>query len=289
MPQPLIELGGASDAPVMHIALANGFAPETYLPLLEPFFQAYRVVCLPPRALWGDGPPPPVSEPGDWRDVAADLLAGLEQHGLDDVVALGHSFGGIASMLAALELPRRFRALILLDPTILTPDILSMMKQGRAAGLTDQHPLVRAALRRTRHFDSVQQAYERFKGRRLFQDWPERTVRLYAEAGTEPDPAGGVRLRWSPEWEAYYYATGYADTWDILPRLDGVLPTLFLQGAESDTYITESFERVKSLLPGATHIQISGHGHLFPHSAPQHTAQIIQDWLNDRQIAHETP
>src|SRR5262245_22227216 len=115
MPQTLYEFGGKPDAPVMHLAVANGFPPQTYIPLFQPFTERYRVVSLPPRALWSGQHDP--SETGSWRALADDLLAGMETHKLNNVIAVGHSFGGVASALAAIKQPQRFRALILLDPT----------------------------------------------------------------------------------------------------------------------------------------------------------------------------
>ena len=65
MPQTLLELAGDADAPILHIAPANGFPPQTYLPMLRGLSASYRVVCCPPRALWGDQAPP--AELRDWR------------------------------------------------------------------------------------------------------------------------------------------------------------------------------------------------------------------------------
>ncbi len=275
MPQPLYTFGG--DGPIIHIAVANGFPPQTYQPLLQPFTAQYRVVCLPPRALWPDKPLPP-EQPGSWRSVADDLLDGLRQYELTDVIAIGHSFGGIASMPAALDEPQRFRALILLDPTILTPERVQMMKMAQETGQTELIPLVQTAHRRRRDFEGVEDAYIYFKGKPLFSDWPDETVRLYAESMTRPS-SNGLELAWTPEWEAHYYRSYYTEIWETLPRLRGMLPTLIIRGGATDTFVEESLAQVKTLVPDAVYVDIPGHGHLFPQSAPGETWQVIQDWL----------
>jgi pimeloyl-ACP methyl ester carboxylesterase len=275
MAQPLYTFGG--DGPIMHIAVANGFPPQTYQPLLQTFTRKYRVVCLPPRALWPDNPPPP-EQPGSWRSVADDLLDGLHQYELIDVIAIGHSFGAIASMLAALDEPARFRALILLDPTILTPERVQMMRMAQKTGQTELIPLVQTARRRRRNFESVEEAGSYFKGKPLFADWPDETVRLYAESVTRPT-SNGLELAWSPEWEAHYYRSMYTDIWETLPRLRGLLPTLIIRGGATDTLVEESLAQVKTLVPDATYLDIPGHGHLFPQSAPEETRQVIEGWL----------
>lgn len=278
--QPLLELGGAPDAPPLHIAPANGFPPETYVPLLRPFMNAYRVLNLPPRALWPGHPlPPPVRDiSGDWRGLADDLLAGLDRYALHDLILVGHSFGGVASLLAVLRQPERFRALILLDPTLLPETTLQMLQAARDQNALEQVPLVQKALHRRRHFESAEAAYERLRSRSLFAQWSDEALRRYVAAGTVPTEQG-VTLRWAPEWEAHYFATVVTDIWDDIPALDGLLPTLVLQGGTTDTFVDASAERMRALLPHATHQAIAGHGHLFPQSAPEATAQVMRAWL----------
>ena len=274
---PLINLGGTG--PMINIAPANGITPQTYLPMLQPLSAAYHFIALPPRALWGNQLVPETL--GTWEtDYARDMLDGLRVHNLTGVIGFGHSFGGIATALAALEEPARFRALILLDPTILTPQILETLKLMRDSGtIGEDFPLAARALKRQRWFASREDAYAYFRPRGIFKDWDEAALQAYVEYGLIPD-GDGVALAWSPEWEAYYFKTGYTGTWELLSRLDGLVPTLILRGADSDTYVAESAAEVRTLLPRATHIDILGHGHLFPQSAPSEAGRIIADWLS---------
>lgn len=280
MPQPIIELGGAPDAPIMHIAIANGFFAETYLPLLSHFFADYRVVCLPPRALWENAPEPPSVSAEGWRIMADDILAGLAAHQLEDVTLVGHSMGGTASMLAALKEPERFKQLVLLDPTILTQEQSRMLGEAQHAGIAEQFWMAQNALKRRNFFESKEAAYEHFAGKTLFERWPDQTLRLYVEHGLVPAPDGdGVVLRFTPGWEAYYFASGYAYGWEDLPKLNGLLPTLIIQAEGSDAFTDESYAAAQALVPSATFEQITGQPHLFPQTAPDETAQMIKSWL----------
>lgn len=279
MPQSLIELGGQSDASIMHVALANGFPPQTYIPMARSFMEDYRVLSFPPRALWGDEDPP--NSYMNWSILGDDLLAALSAHQMQDVVAVGHSFGAIGSLLAVIKEPQRFRALIMLDPTMLMPEFLNMINMVWQQNLVDQIPLVQGALRRRREFDSLDDAYERFREKRFFAGWSDEIVRLYAQYGTQPKSNGqGVELAWSPEWEAFYFSTVHNTIWEDLPQLDGLLPTLIIRGGDSDTFVPEAQAKVKDILPGADFAEVAGHGHLFPQSAPDETAKIIQEWLS---------
>jgi pimeloyl-ACP methyl ester carboxylesterase len=282
MPQPLIELGGDISKPLLSFAPANGFVPQVYLPMLRPFMQDYRVISVPPRALWGDETPPIPSPETSWERLADDLLAAYRQFNLRELVALGHSFGGIATVLAALKEPEHFKAIVLLDPTILSREFCEWMRQAIASGQSSQSPLAQGASRRRNQFESVEDVYQRFKGKSVFADWDDEVLRLYAEYGTTANPDGSRRLTWPPEWEAFYFSSYYADVWREIPKLNALdIPLLIIGGGASDTYTPDVAKEVAELLPKATHASIAGHGHLFPQSAPKETAAVIGEWLKD--------
>lgn len=280
MPQTLLELAGDAAAPVLHIAPANGFPPQTYLPMLRGLSAKYRVVCCPPRALWGDQAPP--AELRDWRMVADDLLAAFERWRLRDIVAVGHSLGGIASLLAVLQEPARFKALAMLDPVMLMPDALAWFKSMIDNGSASQSPLIQAAMRRRRHFVSREQAFQRFRAKSSFADWTDAALRLYVEHGLRARADGpGFELTWTIEWEIYYYSTIYQPIWQVLHQLDGLLPILMIRGENSDTFTEESLHLARSTLRSAELVTLEGQGHLFPQAAPDAAAPIIADWLAD--------
>ncbi|MDE2637767.1 MAG: alpha/beta hydrolase [Chloroflexota bacterium] len=277
MPQPLIELAGDLGAPTLHLAPANGFPPQTYLPMLR-LLRGYRCVCLPPRALWGDQKPP--SEYRDWRSEADDLLSGLNRHDLRKVIAVGHSLGGVVSMLALLKAPERFNALVMLDPPILLPDLLEMIRLAWEENLVEHIPMVQMARRRRQIFESEAAAFARFRGKRVFADWADESLWLYVEHGLRRRAAGdGFELIWSIDWEAHYFATVYQDIWADLPKLNGLAPSLFIRGEDSDTFSREAYHLAQALAPKADFQLMPGRGHLFPLAAPAQTARLVTDWL----------
>ncbi|GAB4522876.1 MAG: alpha/beta hydrolase [Anaerolineae bacterium] len=276
--QPIYDFGGSG--PLLHLAIANGFPPPVYLPFVRPLLGRYHVMSLPPRALWPDEQPP--AKRLAWnKTLAVDLMNGMREHDLREVIAVGHSFGGIASLLAVLAEPERFKALILLDPTILPQRLLWTMRLIRAVGSDYGNTLAQRTDKRRDTFESTQAAYENLKGKRLFADWDDEALRQYAESMRPVE--GGVKLAWPREWEAFYFRTLYTGTWGELPKLrrqmQSGLPVLIIRGGTSDTLLAESAARIRALLPGAAYAEIAGHGHLFPQSAPAETAQIIQNWL----------
>ena len=282
MPQTLIELTGESDAHLLHIMPANGFPPETYLPMLHSL-SPYRAVSLPPRALWGDERPPDGFRA--WDADADDLLAGLEGNDLHDIVAVGHSLGGIVSMLALLKSPERFKALIMLDPVILPQPVLDMLGSAQDSGAVEELPLVAGALRRRAFFESREDAFRRFRDKPVFADWQEETLRLYVDHGLRPRADdSGFELRWSTAWEAHYFSTVHRDIWRDLPKVSGLAPTLIVRASFSHTFPMESAVRAKALLPEVDFHEMEGQGHLFPQAAPLETERVIAQWLRSRHL-----
>lgn len=278
MPHPLLELGGTG--PLVHLLPANGFPPETYLPALAPVLAGHRVVSLPPRALWQDAGPPP-DRPGTWLTLAEDLLAGIRKHSLPPLVAVGHSFGAVASLVAAALEPARFRGLALLDPTILPPAIMAGLREQRRLGEMSFRPLVQGARKRRDRFGDESEAFAYWRGKPLFADWPDDAVRRYTRAMLTPSGEGDLVLAWPGAWEAHYYESFYTESWDAVERLDSSLPVLIVGGAESDTLLPEATALLLEKLPQARHVTIPGYGHLFPHAAPEPTGAVLADWMQE--------
>ena len=278
MPYPLVELGGRG--PVVHLALANGFPPETYFPAVEPLTRRYRVVSLPPRALWADAGPPP-AEPGSWDALADDMLEGMRRHGLDRVIGIGHSFGAVATLLATVREPARFRALCFLDPTILPPAIMDDLRRLRERGEISFRALVQGALKRRSAFATEAEALDYWRDKPLFADWSEEALRRYTKSMLRPAGGGGYTLAWSPAWEAWYYMSFHAESWAALDQFDPSIPLLVVRGERSDTFFPEAEALLRVKRPGTVCRVIPGRGHLFPQAAPDETAQLIQAWLED--------
>jgi len=276
MPYPLIELGGRG--PVAHLAPANGFPPATYVPALSGLMNDHRVVSLPPRALWPDAGPPP-AEPGSWESLADDLLEGMRRHELDGVIGIGHSFGAVATLLAAVREPERFRALVFLDPTILPPAVMDDLRRLRERGEMSFRPLVQGALKRRAVFATEADAFAYWRTRPLFADWSDDALHRYTTSILRPAPDGGFSLAWSPAWEAWYYMSFYPESWTALERLDPAISLLVVRGERSDTFFPESEALFRERRPRAAFHVMPGHGHLFPQSAPEATGRILAEWL----------
>jgi pimeloyl-ACP methyl ester carboxylesterase len=278
----LQEFGG--DGPCVHLAHANGFPPGTYRPFADALAtcratgtthaQGYHVIALPARPLWPDSRPE--SAPS-WHVLADDLIQGFDALGLRGIIGVGHSMGGVCTMWAAIRRPDLFRAVVLIDPVILPPNVLRAASLMRWVVLSSRQPLVQGALRRRRTWTNRQACYDRFRTKPFFANWPDQSLWAYVEAGTRPTRDGEVELVYPPEWEAHIFATAPTDVWDSVPQLD--VPALIIRGENTDTFRPESQSRMERLLPQARYHVMPDAGHLVPMERPDETAKVVRGFL----------
>lgn len=268
-----------STTDTIHIYHANGFPPTCYKGLANALPDHYKIVAFEARSIWT--PPPPIETMQDWQVMADDLLNGMDQQGLQKVISIGHSMGGVAAMLASLKAPERFKALVLLDPTLLPRHFLWGM---RAARLNPrfQMPLTTLALKRRRSWMSREEAFDRFKGRGPFARWPDNALHDYVAAITKPiaDEAGNIsryELNYLPEWEAQVYETIPLNIWSAVPKIS--IPTVVICGTDSDTFQSKSVKYFQRLRPDIKVIPIPGATHFLPMEVPEIIAGYIKDFL----------
>ncbi len=266
------DLGGSG--PIVHLAHANGFPPGTYRPLADTLSHRYHVISLPSRPLWPGSHPE--SAP-DWHPLTDDLIRGLDELGLRSILGIGHSIGGVLTMWAAIRRPDLFRAVVLIDPVILPPPWLWLMRVMRTLGLRERQPLVQTALRRRRTWRSRERCYQLYRRNPFFAAWPDESLHAYVEAGTRERADGSVELVYPPEWEAHIFATTPTDVWRAVPRLQ--TPTLVIRGGRSNTFRPTSQALMRYLVPRARFVVIPGAGHLVPMERPAETGETVRGFF----------
>ncbi len=267
-----------SQKPLLHLAHANGFPPSTYIRALTPLLERFHVISFYARPFWADCPPAETLE--NWSVFADDLLNGLAEVKAEKIIAIGHSLGGVATLYAAVRQPELFSHVILIDPTMLPPAFLRKVIWMKWLGMEARTELVQGALRRRRHWESREQAYQSFKEKPLFKKWPDEILRAYVEGMTAPSEKEGVQLTYSPEWEAQIYRTIPTDVWKKAAQLSQ--PTLVIRGEKSNTFTAESekaFHKANSLASFAVE---KNAGHLVPQEQPDEIGHIILGFLDSK-------
>ncbi|MBZ4417795.1 alpha/beta fold hydrolase [Myxococcus sp. RHSTA-1-4] len=260
--------------PVLHLAHANGFPPGSYRKLIDFLKPRYRVVTIRSRALVPGSDPRALR---NWHDLADELVHALRSRGLRDVIGVGHSVGGVASLLASVKAPELFRAVVALDPVLLTGKRLWMLQAASLLGMRSRMPLARGARRRRERWSSREEVAASYRKKALFHRLDPEAFQDYLTHGLVELPGGGVRLAIPAEWEARVFETIPHDVW---PRLRSVkVPSLVVRGDHTDTLTPEALARVRRTVPGVRTEALPG-THLFPLEQPEACARSVLSFLD---------
>ena len=216
--------------------------------------------------------------PYRWRYFGEDLSEVVRAIGLSGALAVGHSMGGHAAVLAAANVPEAFAGLLLLDPVLLTRGYYS----------DDPRP-EHFARKRRNTWASWQEMFERFRERPPFVQWDPAVLRDYCEFGLLPVPDGnGLVLACPPEVEASVYehtSETDADIYAEASRVDvpvevirsarqmGREPTPLDMGASPTAPdLATHFKRGRDLK--------TEYSHFLPMEAPEFVAERIVSFAN---------
>ncbi len=267
---PIVDFGG--EGPSLHFAHANAYPPQCYRQYLQPLARDYRVWAMEQRPLW---PGANAAHLNSWHPLASDFLQALAQRGDGQVIAVGHSLGAVVSMMAAVQRPDLFRALLLIEPVLLPPAILQLARDHPQQA--QNTPLVQLALSRRQQWASRQQAFDHFRSKAVFRLLPDEALWDYVNYGLTQSDHGHVVLRFPAEWEARIYSHPPLDIWELLPQITA--PTLAIRGQHSDTIAPESWQRWQQLQPRAEFVQVGDAGHLLPFERPDALSRLTRAFL----------
>ena len=273
---PFLDFGGSG--PSLHFAHANGYPPRAYTPLVETLTPHYHVTAMLMRPLWSGHPPDGMR---DWSPLADDLLRFLDQRGERDVIGVGHSLGGVVTLIAALRRPELFRAVVMLDPVLLPYSVLFAWTIAYKLGLARHlHPLIPSTLRRQRVFESVEAMYASYRQKVVFSRIDDRGLRACVEALARPRPDGQVELVYPPEWEVKIYLIGPLVEWKLWPQVKELrVPLLVVRGQETDAFLSVAARMMQARLPGAVIHTVESAGHLVPLEKPGEVGAVIREFL----------
>lgn len=234
-------------------------------PLAEAFAGEWRVICIDLR---GRGKSDYARDAASYRPLQylADVAALLDQAGLDRVVAVGTSLGGIVIMLLATIAPERIAAAVLND---VGPEIEpgGMARIRDYVGQGRSFPTWMHAARGLREQGGV--AYPDFE----LSDWLRLAKRLMAVG-----PGGRIAFDYDMKVAEPFHAPGGAapaDMWPAFRALAG-RPALAIRGELSDILSAATLARMAQELPGMETATIPRVGHAPTLEEPQAQAALAR-------------
>ena len=258
-----------SHAPVPTILFshANGFHGRCFDPLIESLVTDYECVSFDLRGHGDSAIGPDWS--AAWQGYGDDALAIAKQIS-KPTIAVGHSMGGAALVMAALVEPKLFRALILYEP-IIFPDSFRKIALNRPGA----SPLVEGARRRRKTFASRAEAFANYASKPPMNAFDPRALHAFVDHGFK-DVSDFVELKCAPEHEARNFEMGTIhETWDQLKNLQ--VPTWVVSGAQQPGQPSGLAPNIAEQIPNSHFVEWQDLGHFGPMQQPERLADLVRE------------
>ena len=262
----------ASGKPVLHMLHGNGFCSRMYQPMLQRLSSEFDLFLSDAQ---GHGDSDHGGPFVGWNK-SADLAAAAwraHQALYPDVMifGVGHSFGGVLTALIHTTGKSPFNAIILLDPVLFTPTMLTLMTTLNGVRLYDKNPLAKAALRRRQHWPDRESAVKYLTNRGMFANWHHDALAAYIEHALKPSEHG-LSLKCQPSREADIFSSYPQQLWQQLAQ--PCPPVQVIYGDKSYDFIAKAVAKWQKRNAAVSADCVSG-GHCFMQEQPELAANIV--------------
>lgn len=266
-----------SGKPVIHFLHGNGFCGLVYWPMLRHFLPDYDLFL---QDVQGHGH----SDSGPYfygwngnAERAHQVWQAFEpDYAQVEKIAMGHSFGGVLSLLMAAKFPSSFQRLVLLDPVIFNPLMYAMIRALVLCGLPLPNPMAKRAKSRCARWPSKQAAMDYLCNRGIFKGWDSQAFESYINYALSHHEKNGSQLRCAPQREYDIFASAPQDLWRLINKIR--IPTSLFYGANSYPFVRKSARKLRSHRSFIHVNELSG-GHCFMQENPKDVANHIIQYL----------
>ncbi len=259
---------------IIHFAHGNGFPSLCYRQMLMPLNQ--EITCYYVKQV-GHNRDFPVTE--NWHYLVAEVINSITTKTSKPVIGLGHSLGGVLTLLAAIEKPDLFRAIILLDSPLVGRFKSELVRLSKALGIIDHlTPAYRTRMRR-RHWSTREQVWDYLKHKRLFRYFTDACLNDYIDYGLKKDESG-YSLRFEREIEYQIYRTLPHTLYQYEKKLQ--VPTALIYGRKSsvlDRFDLKNMQQQYDIMC----YEMNG-THMFPMEYPEKTAELILNIIKNTKL-----
>ena len=254
----------------IHFVHGNSFPSGTYNVFLDHLREHYAVEAL---SMHAHNPKYPVHN--GWRALANELIDELTTRYSEPVVLVGHSMGGMLSLMVAKVRPDLVRCVVLLDAPVVAGWKAWLLGLFKFIHADKKFSPAKFSEKRRNLWRDSQDAYEHYAAKKIFAAWPPQVLRDYVDHGTAPHPQG-VTLRFRRDVETAVYRSLPHDIGGMVRRAFKV-PVGFVGGEDSIECRKAGLEATRRLV-GAHFKKIPG-GHLFPMESPERAAAATREMV----------
>lgn len=256
--------------PQLHFSHANSYPAGTYRQYFELLRADYAVQA---KDMHAHDPAYPAHR--GWQVLADELIAELTAHYTAPVILVGHSLGGILSLIVGKTRPDLVRCVVMLDSPVVSGWRALLLRLLGKTALGTRFSPARFSVRRRNRWPDAEAAYQHFATKDLFRVWAPGVLRDYIDSGLAPHEEG-MQLRFTREIETDVYRTLPHHIGRLLA--DGYpVPIGFIGGVDSVESRQAGLDATRKLV-GRFFRQLPG-GHLFPMESPQLAAAATREMI----------
>ncbi|WP_092207190.1 alpha/beta fold hydrolase [Desulfoluna spongiiphila] len=256
-----------------HFYGANGFPAGVYSPLVTRLADQMNLFSLDLRPSWPDIGKPPASR--DWTLYADDLIAFLENTVEAPVIGIGHSMGATCTILAAAKRPDLFKALVLIEPAMLSRPLAFLAGILPKAAMNLTQP-AKGTLKKTDAWESRGAYLAHCRRMRMFSRLGEDAFEAMAAHGVRETGDGRVELVFPKVWEAH----NYTQPPNVMGTLHGIkLPCVALRARPSVFFTEALWQEWQRLSPETVFMEDLSAGHLLPLEDPEGCCGLISSGI----------
>lgn len=263
--------------PLIVFSHGNGFPGGTYRVLLQELQARGFEVSAIDR--FGHDTQYPVTD--NWPHLVQQLLDFVEtktRETREPAFLVGHSLGGLLSLMAAAQRPDLARAVVLIDSPIIGG------WRATTLGVIKRTPIVSSfspgavSRKRRNHWPDREAALAHFRHKKAFARWDAQVLQDYIDYGTreETTPQGTRRrvLRFERDVETHIYNTVPHHLESLLRRHPLKCPVAFIGGSHSvevkrgGMALTDKLVHQRKMMLDGTH--------LIPMEKPRATAAAVE-------------
>jgi pimeloyl-ACP methyl ester carboxylesterase len=254
----------------------NSFPASTYKVMLDNLRdRGFQVGAV---EMFGHDPQYPITN--NWPHLVQQLadFANAQQGDGEPAFLVGHSLGGILSLMCAARHPELARGVLLIDSPVIGG------WRATTLGLAKRTPLIgslspgRISQKRRNHWPNAQAALESFQQKKSFARWDPRVLQDYIAFGTH-DADGQRVLSFNRDIETAIYNSLPHKLDSLLKRKPLKCPVAFIGGTHSAEMRQAGIDLTHKVVKGRV-MMIDG-SHLFPMEKPLATAAAIEASLRN--------
>jgi pimeloyl-ACP methyl ester carboxylesterase len=258
----------SGDRPIIYFRHGNGFSGLVYQPMLEILAAEADLVLCDAQGHGDSGDSDFFGWSAAARHGAEHIASQRGQWPAVPLIGLGHSFGGVLTVLMAAG-GTGFAGCVLLDPVLMSPPLMAYLQFREWLGLP--HPKAALSLRRRRQWANRDEAFQRLRGRGTFAGWTDASLWAYVNHALM-DAGDGVALKCRPELEADIFSSRPRRLWQAVRR--DPVRTHIIAGADTMPFVIGGARRAVRLNANFDCQLVPG-GHCFMQQYPEAAAASV--------------